>query len=491
MLFAGTRLLPWLFDRIAHSRSRELFILAVVAAALGTAMGAAEVFGVSLALGAFLAGVVIGESDISHQVGAEVLPFREIFAVLFFVSVGMLVDPLALLASAGQVLALTALVVVGKAALTMLLGLVLPASAHTMLVGAAGRSQIGEFSFIVGQAGVGLGVLSQEQYSLILAASLLSIIINPLLFRALPAAERALRRLPGLWRLLERSGPSPEPLQHQLREHVVVVGLGRVGAHIVTVLRKLGVPHLVVEQDAASAVAFQQRGVPTLFGDAANSEILAHTGLERARALVVTLPDETAAELVVTAGRDLAPRLPIIARAATSTGVRRLAVHGARVVIHPELEGGLEIVRHTLLSLDYPMGQVQQYIDAVRHDAYETTITTPAEQQTLDQLLAATRGMEISWRTLPPDSPLNGRTLIETNVRARTSASIIAIVRAGQVMPNPKSSTRFAAGDIVGLIGSPEQITAAEQLIAPPAADEPGARDEAGAANVTDSPAPA
>src|SRR5262245_47058145 len=229
MLLIGTKALPWLLRRIAHIRSRELFILAVVALALGTALGAAELFGVSLALGAFLAGVVIGESDVSHQVGAEVLPFREIFAVLFFVSVGMLVNPAALLANAGQVLSLTALIVIGKAVITVLLGLVLPASARTLLVVAAGLSQIGEFSFIVGQAGVSLGVLSQEQYGLILAASLLSIVINPLLFKAIPIAERIAQRVPVLWRLLERGGPTPQPVEHGMTEHVVVVGYGRVG----------------------------------------------------------------------------------------------------------------------------------------------------------------------------------------------------------------------------------------------------------------------
>ena len=192
----GAKLMPWLLMRIAHTRSRELFILAVVALALGTALAATEFFGVSLALGAFLAGMVIGESEVSHQVGAEVIPFRDIFAVLFFVSVGMLVNPAALWANIGQVLALTALIVVGKALFTLLLGFVLPAPAHTMLVVAAGLSQIGEFSFIVGQSGVALGVLSQEQYGLILASALLAIVLNPLLFRAIPWAERQLRRAP-------------------------------------------------------------------------------------------------------------------------------------------------------------------------------------------------------------------------------------------------------------------------------------------------------
>ena len=468
MLFAGARLMPWLLTRIASTRSRELFILAVVAIALGTALGAAQLFGVSLALGAFLAGVVIGESDVSHQVGEEVLPFREIFAVLFFVSVGMLVDPRALVANAEEVLALTALIVVGKALFTLLLGFALPASARTMLVVAAGLSQIGEFSFIVGQSGLALGVLADDQYGLILAAALLSIVANPLLFKAIPWAERALERTPALRRLLDRGGALPPPAQPRMEQHVVVVGYGRVGEHIVAVLDRLGVPRLVVEQDAARAAEFQQRGVPTLVGDAANSDVLTHAGLEHARALVVTVPDETAAELIVTTAREIAPNLPIIARAATSTGVHRLTDQGAQDVIHPELEGGLEVMRHTLMALSYPVLQVQQYTDAVRRDAYDTAINSPEEHLLLGQLLATVSGMEIAWRPVPPGSPIIGRSLAETNLRARTGASIIALVRGHVVVPNPKSSMIFAAGDLLGLIGDIAQIAAAEHVISPP-----------------------
>ena len=182
--------------RIAHTRSRELFILAVLAIALGTALGAAELFGVSLALGAFVAGVVVSESPLSHQVGADVLPFREAFSVLFFVSVGMLVNPGYLLANIGPVLALTALVVIGKPVITLLLGLIFPWPARTVLVVAAGLSQIGEFSFILGQAGVALGMLDADQYSLILAVALISITLNPAMFRLIAPAEKLLRRFP-------------------------------------------------------------------------------------------------------------------------------------------------------------------------------------------------------------------------------------------------------------------------------------------------------
>jgi monovalent cation:H+ antiporter-2, CPA2 family len=466
MLFIGKKVMPWVLVRTAYTRSRELFILAVVTLALGTAVGAAQFFDVSLALGAFLAGVVIGESEVSHQVGAEVLPFREIFAVMFFVSIGMLVNPVALIANSGQVLALTALVVVGKGLLTLLLGFVLPSSARTILVVAAGLGQIGEFSFLVGQSGVALGVLTMEQYGLILAASLLSIVVNPLLFRTISWWERQLQRMAALWRRLDRH-VTPPPVPEGLAGHVVVVGYGRVGTYTVNVLERLDVPMLVVEQDMQRAVEFQARGVPTLAGDAANSEILTHAGLDKARALVVTISDENAAELVVAAAHAMAPNLRIIARAATTDGVHRLVQHGSNDVIHPELEGGLEIVRHALLALSYPMGQVQQYIDTVRKDSYDTTYTGLEELHMLDQLVATVRGVEIAWRVASADSLLVGRTLAEANVRAQTGASVIALVRDRQVQANPKSSTLFLTGDLIGLIGDPDQIASATELISP------------------------
>lgn len=419
MLFIGKKVMPWVLVRTAYTRSRELFILAVVTLALGTAVGATYFFDVSLALGAFLAGVVIGESEVSHQVGAEVLPFREIFAAFFFVSVGMLVNPLTLFNNAGQVLALTVLIVVGKGLLTLLLGFVLPGSGRTMLVVAAGLSQIGEFSFLVGQAGVALGALSRDQYALMLAASLISIVINPLMYRLIPIGERTLKRIPWLWPRLDRH-ITPPPMPEGISDHVVVVGYGRVG----------------------------------------------HANLGKARALIVTISDENAAELIVAAAHAMIPELRIIARAATAAGVRLLANYGANDVIHPELEGGLEIVRHALLALHYPPTQVQQYIDTVRRDSYEAAYTGLEEAHLLDQLVATVRGMEIAWRFVTPASPLVGKTLAEANLRAQTGASIIALVRNHQVQANPKSTTVFQAGDLLGFIGEAEQVAAVEQVIA-------------------------
>ena len=470
MLLVGTRLLSWLLTQIAYTRSRELFILAVVAVAIGVSYLAYEFFGVSLALGAFLAGVVVSESDVHHQVGAEVVPFRDFFAVMFFVSVGMLVDPAVVLANIDKVIILALLVIVGKGLITLGLALVLPSSARTMIIVAAGLSQIGEFTFIVGQTGVFLGLLDGDQYGLILAASVISILVNPLMYNLIQPVERALRRVPFLWNAMDRGGPTPEAFTEQMENHVVIIGYGRVGRHIGGILQRLGEEFLVIEQDMAYATELQSQGIKTMFGDAANSEILTHVCLDCARVLVVTVPNETTSELIVGTAHVLSPDLPIIVRAETEDRLDDLVRLGATHVINPEMEGGLEILRYTLLTLDYSSGQIQHYIDTVRGDAYEGTQPGERGYPVLDQLLMSTRGVEIAWLALEEDSPLLGQTLAEANVRSRVGASVVAIVRDRHVMANPKSNIRFEVDDLLGLIGDPHELEAAARLIAPVAA---------------------
>lgn len=465
MIFVGARFVPWLFARMASIESRELFILTVLVVALGTAFAALEFFGISLALGAFLAGVTVSESTTSYQVGADILPFREVFAILFFVSVGMLVNPMYLISNAGQVLAVTALVVVAKPLIAAGIGFVLPYPARTALVVGAGLSQIGEFSFLLGSAAVGLRLLDSNQYSLILAAAVLSIVVNPLMFRAVIPIENWLKQRPALWARLNRHGPANPMSGEHFEKHVVVVGYGRVGHHIVDVLGYIKIPCLVVDAEATRISELGKLGVPTLFGDAANSEVLKHAGLERARALVVTVPDEATAEVVVASARKLAPDLPIIARAGTQKGVVQLLDLGAQDVIHPELEGGLEIVRHSLLRLGLPPLEVQKYTDIVRRDHYDIRISTPEEYQLLEQLTYALRGMEIIWHEIASTSPLADRTVADAGIRDQTGASVIAVIRQNEVFANPKSAFQFQAGDVLGVIGADAQVDAAREFL--------------------------
>ena len=404
--------------------------------------------------------------------------------MLFFVSIGMLVNPSYLLANTVSVILLTMLVVLGKPVLTMLLGLVFPWPARTTLVVSAGLSQIGEFSFILGQAGVSLGMLAQDQYSLILAAAMLSMIANPFMFRLVSPVERRLHSWPALWERLNRHGPSPALPEEGLANHVVIVGYGRVGRHIVSVLDGLGLQYLVVDEDAERIQELNQRNISTLFGNAANSEVLVHAGLARAQAIVVTSPDEATGALIVTAARDLAPDLPIIARGATTEGVKQLARLGAQTVIHPEMEGGLEIVRHLLLLLGYSHRQVYEYTEAVRQDHYDLVVNTEEEHRLLSRLVEAAGSMEITWLRVYEDSPIAGQTLAKADVRARTGASVVAILRDRELMANPNSMTVLQPGDRIGLIGDKEQIARAETVLALPPPARSNGKENPGVATL-------
>ena len=459
MVFAGTRFMPWILSRIVNTRSRELFVLVALTVAAGTALLSASVFGVSIALGAFVAGMVVNESPFSHQIGADLLPFREAFAVVFFVSVGMLVQPADLMGHWGELAIVLAIIVVAKPIVSALIGFALPYPAQTAIVVALGRSQIGEFSFILGQAGVTLGLLTTEQYELILSAALISITLNPFVLRLSAPIERLFQRAPSLWRAINRHGPELPPADATLSNHVVIVGCGRVGRHIAEALGRLGIARLVVEVDPGRIDKLRELGVPVLYGDAGSSEILVHAALDRARALVITLPDDAAALAVMETAHMYAPKLHVVARASTWEGGRQLSNAGATAVVRPELEGGVEIVRRTLLQLDLPVRDVQQYSELIRREGLSESDRPSTEQvRVLQDLVNAAQGVEVTWLTVEAGSPLAGLTIAATHLRTRTGASIVAISRPTGLIPNPEPSEIVNSGDRLAVIGTSRQV---------------------------------
>jgi CPA2 family monovalent cation:H+ antiporter-2 len=318
MLLVGRRAVPWLLSVVARSGSRELFTLAVLAVALGVALGAAALFGISVAMGAFVAGVVISESDLSHRAAAEALPLQDAFAVLFFVSVGMLIDPRYLLQEPGRVLATAGVVLLGN---TVAVALLLVALGHpvgsSLRLGAA-FGQVGEFSFILAGLGVEQGVLSEGGRSLILAAALVTIVGNPLLFAAMRALAAWLQRFPGMMDRLERTA---EPrvattalFQAVPRDHVIVVGYGRVGRTIGDALQQRGVPFVAIEQDRRTLEALRGLGVVAVYGDATRPDILKTAHPETARLLVVATPDPYRSQAVIERAREANPAIRVVVR---------------------------------------------------------------------------------------------------------------------------------------------------------------------------------
>ena len=319
MLYAGRRAVPGLLERVARTGSRELFTLAVLALALGIALGAAQLFGVSFALGAFFAGIVIGESDLSHQAAADALPLQDAFAVLFFVSVGMLVDPMVILREPLKIAAVLGVIFVGQSMAAMIIATLLGRPLRTTLTLAASVGQIGEFSFILAALGVSLGMLTTDAQSLILAGAVLSITLNPLLFAMIEPAERWLAVHPKILDTLERFAKGPDlvadaPRSALFHNHVIIVGYGRVGGTIGEVLKGESVPFLVIERDRTTVERARANGVQAIFGDAARPGLLEQASVASARLLVLSTPDALHARLVVEMARKANPTIDTVVR---------------------------------------------------------------------------------------------------------------------------------------------------------------------------------
>lgn len=368
MLVFGARLLPRLLSLVARTGSRELFILAFVAGALGIATSAAA-FGLSVALGAFVAGVVVSETETSHQVAADVVPLRDAFAVLFFVSVGMLVDPELVIENLDLYLAVTLLVLFGNATIAFLTAAVFPYPARTALVVGAGLAQLGEFSFIIADESLSSGLMTPVTYNVVLAAAATSISINPIAFRTIPTLERSLRRTGRAWRFIDRQGELPEPKLPR-EGHVVIIGYGRVGELTGHALAQVGAPFTVIESDLDRARRLNAAGIPTIWGDAGRHEVLERAELTHARAVVVTVPDESTALVAVAATRAIAPGVPILVRARTGGEIHVLRGLGATEVVVPEFEGGLELMRQTFVALGFDAEEALHLSDAVRDIHY-------------------------------------------------------------------------------------------------------------------------
>jgi len=339
MLVIGRRVIPWILHHIAHTGSRELFRLAILAIALGVAYGAAELFGVSFALGAFFAGMMLSESELSQQAAAESLPLRDAFAVLFFVSVGMLFDPRILADQPVAVVATVLLIVVAKPAVSLAILLFFRQPLAAALTIAATRGQIGEFSFILASLSLSLGLLPEQGRDLILAGAMLSILVNPLFFAALGRLRPVLERRATAPATDVSAAPSDfGPARTSLRDHAVLIGYGRVGQPLVAALRDAGRPFLVIEARRDRAEELREMGIETIFGNAATPEVLAAADVGAARQLFLAIPNGFEAGQIAAQARHTNPALEIVARAHSDDEVAHLETHGANIIIMGERE---------------------------------------------------------------------------------------------------------------------------------------------------------
>lgn len=373
MYFVGRRIIPWLLWQVARTGSRELFTLSVLASALGIAVGAAMLFGVSFALGAFFAGVVISESDLSHQAAADALPMQDAFAVLFFVSVGMLFDPGILMRAPFKVLSVVTLVMLIKPAVAALMLVRTRNPAHTATTVAASLGEIGEFSFILAGLAVGLGIIDEEARNLVLAAALFSITLNPLLFAAIPRVEAWMHRR---WRwldALEESGGIPISAGQSLTQHAILVGYGRVGSTIGRALTECGIPFAVVERDRFTVDRLRDEGISAVYGDAARPGILALAAPATARLLVVTAPEPFQARQVVELARQSNPEIITVVRTHTTAEREYLESKQVGRVVMGEQELAFGMVHYALTALGRDNDLADEIVSGLRRRSSPTT----------------------------------------------------------------------------------------------------------------------
>lgn len=450
MIVVGTRLLPSLMRVIALWKSRELFLLAITAIGIGIGY-ATYLFGLSFAFGAFVAGLVLSESDYAHQALSDIIPLRDIFGMLFFASVGMLIDPRLLLDSLGAVLVLLVVVGVGKGLITGGLAWAFGYRNVVPIATALGLFQIGEFSFVLGRVGLSTGSLAPETFSLVLNTALLSMMLTP-------AVSGLTAPIYAHWR--RREGREPYQTINLpasgLKDHVVLIGGGRVGRFTSELLRRLSLPAVLIELDYRRVQAAKDSDLPVIFGDATQPVVLEAAHITSSKLVLITVPIVSVTETIVDRVRALNPGVRIVARAEGAEQLRDLHAHGVTEVVQPELEASLEMIRQALLHLDLGVTEVHQVTTALRAEMYEPLFGDGSDYEKLVQIGTAQQLFDFTWLEVRAGSSLDGRTLAELALRRRTGVSVVGILRDGVLQPNPGPDDELRAGDMLAVLGRPD-----------------------------------
>ena len=463
MYFVGSKVLPVLLKRIVALGSRELFLLSVITIGLGIGY-ATYLVGLSFAFGAFIAGMVLTESDYGHQALSDVIPLRDLFGLLFFASVGMLLDPKFLLEHLREVLFLVFLVTVGKAAIFAGISRLFHYGNVIPIAVGLGLFQIGEFTFVLAGIGVKSEAISQDIYNLVLTTAVVTMLLTPLLSgqtaRIYAFKKRHMKR---------------EPLQtinfesSEIKDHVVIAGGGRVGMQIAHILHNLNIPFVIIEQNQRLVEMAKKAGFSVIFGDASHEVVMEAAGIQRAILLVVTIPAMVIAQTLIKGASKVNPPLRVVARLSDAEFLPEFQKLKVKNLVYPEFEAGLEMTRQALLQLGLPVQEVHQYTEPLRQEFFQRGDESEGliqSDKTLAQLRTAEQSFDLEWRRMREGCELAGQTLAEAQIRVRTGVSVVGVLRNGHLESNPGPDFRLQAGDMVAVIGSSQARASFNSLLA-------------------------
>jgi len=466
ILIGARYLIPWFLFQISRTRSRETFVIGIIVLCLGTAWLTAQA-GLSLALGAFLAGLVISESDFRHQVLAEILPFRDGLYSLFFISVGMLMDVRFLVSHGADVLIWIGLIFIVKSVVAGAPAFFLTYSHRIAVLVGMALAQVGEFSFVLSIVGLEQGLLSEEVYQTFLSASIITMILTPFLIKLGPlVAERVDRLIPTPgWISPEISEQRKKNYPKDLNDHVVIVGFGINGRNLARVLKEVKIPYVILELNSEVVMEYRTTGEPIYFGDATREEVLKNLNLLKARVIVFAISDPGSILQVVTTARRLNPSIHIIVRIRYVSEMDLLFKMGANEVIPEEFETSIEIFARVLRRYGIPRPIIQQQVQEIRSERYDMFRGIPQSFHALLQIPEMMGKMDIETACLAEEAFSSGKTIEAIDLRKKTGASVIAIVRKEMVQSNPSPKFLLKAGDQLVLFGESKDVDRAAHYL--------------------------
>ncbi|MUG96629.1 sodium:calcium exchanger [Scytonema sp. UIC 10036] len=462
---AGRWLVPQVMKRIAETENSELFLLTVIALCLGVAFITAQL-GLSIEMGAFVAGLMISEIDYADQALAKVLPLRDTFASMFFASIGMLIDPNILIQNFGIILGLVVVVMIGKAAIVLPIVLKFGYSFKTAVIASLGLNQIGEFSFVLALVGRQQGLIAQEQYLLLLGTTAITLLFTPVCLRFSPVLANKIINIPFLASYLRQFRDTKDlSIPEGFRDYVVVAGYGRVGQVVVNILQNQGHKVLVIDSSEAAIKRLRTENIPYIFGDADSELVLEKAHLDKAKALAIALPDPASTRLLLKRALELAPDLDVVARSHQNKEIDILTQLGAKEVVQPEFEAALEIGSHLLGTLGERPSIIYSLMEGMRSNRYQNIrVQSGTLNPELDIALNVPE-LQQQWMALASDSPLVGMTLATADIRKVTGVTVMAIQKGDEILHYPSAKTVLQVGDRLLAVGEPDELAAFQVLI--------------------------
>lgn len=465
VLLSARWLVPGLLYHIVHTRSRELFITSIILLCLGIAYLTSK-FGLSLALGAFLAGLIISESEYAHQATSDILPFKESFMGLFFVSVGMLMNVGFAAENYSRVAVAVALIFGGKLLTGTLSSLISGSPFRTALHAGLGIAQIGEFSFVLAIAGRGAGLITDDFYQVFLSSSVVTMMMTPFVLNTAPAisgwvsSRRLMKRLIQMKKVSERAG---HPARRQ--GHVIIIGFGLNGMNLARVLSEAEIPYVVLEMNPDTVHRMKKKGEPIYYGDGTSAEILHNMSIHKARVLVVAISDPASTLRIVSTARHENPHIFIIVRTRYLVEVEDLKALGADEVIPEEFETSIEIFSRVLHNYQKPSNVITDHIERIRRDSYGVLRGTEIPKRVLSERHQFLDTIETETYLVKADRPLAGHTILDLHLREETGSTILAVQRAEKIHENPSPSFSLQEGDIILLTGKRAALNSALEYL--------------------------